>query len=479
MTREAKPRNRQASPMAVCHRGCFWEKEVCTMKKTICIILAAVLLMSSAVGAFAEGERVLTPADEWTVITLDPGHGATSGGGYKYNGKWYNEAELVLKIAKYLKAELETYYRVRVILTRETDSQEEYDRIYNTTDRFDIAERHCSDIFVSLHINGGVGNSSTKGACVIVPKADGTYKPELVKKDYELARCILGRLNEAGVSTYGTGYLTRNTEAHPPERYPDGSLADYYSNTQLGLMRNMVAVLVEHCFIDSYSDASRFLFTDDGLKTLAHADCLGIADYLGLRKATADELAMNEYCLTDYRRSWAKDYIDYAIANGLAKGFPDDTFRPNEETSRGEFVTFLGRAAGVTGTCSEDPFPDVPSGSYCAVYVDWARANGIVDGSNDGLFHPNDKVSREQMAKIMTCYLGYLGIDVSSEKTLEDFPIGDVESVSPWAAEYVVFCYENGLLNGTDEGFFEPLRCANRAEVCTVLVRLAEYINGI
>ena len=40
------------------------------------------MLLSCCTAALAEGDRVLTPADDWIVITLDPGHGGSGGGSY-------------------------------------------------------------------------------------------------------------------------------------------------------------------------------------------------------------------------------------------------------------------------------------------------------------------------------------------------------------------------------------------------------------
>ena len=450
------------------------------MKRIISALLAAAILMELlCTAALADGERNITPSTEWTVITLDPGHGGNGGGAYKWNGHQYVETELVLKIAYYLKAELEQYYHVRVVLTRTTNSQEEYDRIYDTVNRANIAVANGSDLYLSLHLNGTGRANYASGACVIVP--NGNYRPELAERDYELARYIMRELNGIGIATAKSGIidkdglLMRDSETRPPETNPNGTVADYYENVRQGLWHNIPAVLVEHCYMDNYNDAYNHLRTEEQLKEIACADAAAIVKFLNLRKPTAEEAQQKEYFLTDYRGYWAQSVIDKAVTEGWVNGYSDDTFRPKNSITRGEFVTVLGRAAGVDTSLYEGTaFEDVAESSFCAAYVQWAAENEIVSGYEDGNFYPNRNITREQIAKIMTRFLEVCGFEVSSGYAIEDYDIGDVESCSDWAREYIAFCYANGLLQGNN-GNFEPKRTATRAEACAVLVRMMEY----
>lgn len=450
------------------------------MKRIISVLLAAAMLMSLlCTAALADGERNITPSSDWTVITIDPGHGGNGGGAYTWNGHQYVETELVLKIAYYLKAELEQYHHVRVVLTRTTNSQEEYDNIYEIVDRVNIAAQNGSDLLVSLHLNGTDRANSASGACVIVP--NGNYRPELAEKDYELARYIMSELNGIGIGTTKNamtdkdGLMIRNSETRPPETNPDGTVADYYGIARGGIWNNFPAVLVEHCHIDNYNDAYNHLRTEEQLKEIAHADATAIVKFLNLQKPAAEEAQLNDYYLTDYRDYWAQDVIDRAVMEGWIKGYSDDTFRPKNSITRGEFVTVLGRAAGVDTSLYEGTaFEDVAESSFCAAYVQWAAKNEIVSGYEDGSFYPNRNITREQIAKIMTRFLEACGFDVSGGYSIEDYDIGDVESCSDWAREYIAFCYANGLLQGNN-GNFEPKRTATRAEACAVLVRMMEY----
>lgn len=77
-------------------------------------------------------------------IVVDPGHGGKDPGAISYRG--LEEKVLNLKVAKYLKQELEQK-GFRVILTRSQD-------IYLTLqERVDIAKKHNADLFISIHSN--------------------------------------------------------------------------------------------------------------------------------------------------------------------------------------------------------------------------------------------------------------------------------------------------------------------------------------
>ena len=55
--------------------------------------------------------------------------------------------------------------------------------------------------------------------------------------------------------------------------------------------------------------------------------------------------------------------------------------------------------------------------------------------------------------------------------------IPDLDQIQPYAKDDVLFCYANGLLNGRDEGFV-PQGRATRAEACTILLRMHDYLHA-
>ena len=88
--------------------------------------------------------------------------------------------------------------------------------------------------------------------------------------------------------------------------------------------------------------------------------------------------------------------ILWAVEKGITKGTTETTFDPNAVCTRGQIVTFLFRASGNEKVATGTDFADVASGSYCADAVAWAVANKVANGFADGTFRPEATCTRGQ-----------------------------------------------------------------------------------
>lgn len=120
-----------------------------------------------------------------------------------------------------------------------------------------------------------------------------------------------------------------------------------------------------------------------------------------------------------------------------------------------------GQPSGGTG------FRDVQADAYYADAVSWATEQGIVTGTSQTAFSPDESVTREQMAALLYRYAG----EPSAAGDLSAY--ADADSVSAYASDAMAWCVENGVLNGTDGSRLEPAASATRAEVAAVLQRFA------
>ncbi|MDD6077180.1 MAG: S-layer homology domain-containing protein, partial [Clostridiales bacterium] len=334
--------------------------------------------------------------------------------------------------------------------------------------RVEFAAKNYADLLVSLHLNSTASPNQARGAYVLV--SNGNYNKAVADTGSAIGLNILSELGKLGIQN--NGLMTRDSI---DTQNPNGTISDYYGIVRYGLWRSIPSMIVEHCFINNDSDCSNFLSSDAKIRALALADAKGIANYYGLEKKTDAELAGNVYCLIDYRSHWAHEAIDAAIVAGWINGFEDQTFRPDVTLTRAMFVTMLGRLSGADLTqVSESVFPDVSASDYYAPYVQWATASGIVDGFPDGTFRPDENITREQMACIMARYLKSIGFDTTYSGEAVSSQIQDLSSIGGWALDDVLFCFETGLLNGRGD-CFDPQTGATRAEACVVLGRLNNY----
>ena len=239
---------------------------------------------------------ISTYADEITeenplIIALDPGHGGPDSGAIAVNGQC--EKEFTLKIAKYVKEELDKYENLEVILLRDSDTS-----VSGSSDLKEELMARCqkakdagASVLISLHLNASEGHNSN-GVEVYYP--NGNYNQAVSDDGKVLAQSILDELKELGIADRGIKVRTID-EDDPEYNYPDGSHGDYYAIIRNSKKLGLTGIIVEHCFLDNASDFDKYLSSEEKIKQLAIADANGIAKAFDLvekdRMTELDELA--------------------------------------------------------------------------------------------------------------------------------------------------------------------------------------------
>lgn len=216
------------------------------------------------------------------VVVLDAGHDSTHGNANSNSG--HTEAELVLKIAMYCKAELETYSGVKVYMTRTTAACPYGAGITARNcleKRAEYAKSVNADVLVSLHLNA-LTYGSANGAEVYYPNSN--YNQKIGEDGKALAEDIIKKLEALGIKA--RGIYTKNAQT---DKYPDGSVADYYTLMRECKNKGILAVIVEHAFLKDSTDYENFLNSEEKLKKLGVADAEAIAECYGLTKKSAEK----------------------------------------------------------------------------------------------------------------------------------------------------------------------------------------------
>ena len=115
--------------------------------------------------------------------------------------------------------------------------------------------------------------------------------------------------------------------------------------------------------------------------------------------------------------AWFAQEAVWCRENGVMNGTSDSTFSPDRTMTRGMLATVLYRAAGSPAVTGSPSFSDVPSSSAYANGVAWAAANGIVTGYGDGRFGLNAPVTRQQIAAILWRYDGSETVETAASFT--------------------------------------------------------------
>ncbi len=170
---------------------------------------------------------------------------------------------------------------------------------------------------------------------------------------------------------------------------------------------------------------------------------------------------------------WFYSDVEYVTEEGLFQG-SGGKFSPQSNMTRAMFVTVLHRLAG-TPAASGVSFTDVPSGTWYTASVTWAAQKGLVTGSGNGTFRPNDNITRQEMALIFQRYARLQGISTPAEAgALSSFR--DAGSVASWARDAVAWAVEQKLLTGSG-GKLNPTATATRCQVAAVVHRYCENFS--
>lgn len=163
--------------------------------------------------------------------------------------------------------------------------------------------------------------------------------------------------------------------------------------------------------------------------------------------------------------SWYADAVAYVTDNALMVGTADQVFSPDLTMTRAMLATTLYRVNGSPAVTIEDPFTDTDADDWFAAPVAWAAENGVVNGIGDGLFGPDNTVTREQTASMLWNAAGQPSVATTTS-------YADQAQISDYAVQAVAWANENGIMTGRDGNRFAPQAGMTRAEAAAVLFNM-------
>ncbi len=179
------------------------------------------------------------------------------------------------------------------------------------------------------------------------------------------------------------------------------------------------------------------------------------------------------YPFLDISNAWSKDYIIDLYERNIVSG--DGTnFNPNNEITRQEISVMLSRALQLEPIEEDLEYIDA-----CEIN-DWAISHvaaitkaGIIAGYDEtNEFRPNDCITREEAAIIISRNLGY------EEELNVQVDYLDVEEISEEALAAIKNVQAMGIMNGSN-GLFRPNDYLTRGETCKLLCDLINIVDQI
>ncbi|KUK32095.1 MAG: Amylopullulanase AmyB [Thermoanaerobacterales bacterium 50_218] len=191
-----------------------------------------------------------------------------------------------------------------------------------------------------------------------------------------------------------------------------------------------------------------------------------------------------EAAFTDIIGHWAEADIKLMAAKGIVKGMSATTFAPEAQVTRAQFATLLVKALNIREQAATgERFTDVAADAWYARTVETAAANGLIKGYPDGSFRPNAKITRQELAAMVANALKFRGRDAEALTAEEVNTIlstfADRNQISDWARAAAAVVVKNGIVKGRAVDEFAPLATAKRCEAVVMIKQMLSFLGEL
>lgn len=247
------------------------------------------------------------------LLALDAGHGIRTSGrriSKEFDPEQHREWWLNDRVARYVQQRAAQYDGFKVLRVDDVTGEQDV----KLAERCLRANEAKADFFLSLHHNGGIAGGSGGGLVA--------YSYPNSAKGAEWRDALYDAVLAAG--------KLRGNRASPK------ATANYAVLRQT----NMPAVLIEHGFMDSSTDAPVIL-SESYARACGYAEADCIAQRFGLTQATVPEEPVPQPAAPS---DWAKEAAAWAVERGLFAGDGSGDYRWQEPVTREQLAVILYRA---------------------------------------------------------------------------------------------------------------------------------------
>lgn len=159
--------------------------------------------------------------------------------------------------------------------------------------------------------------------------------------------------------------------------------------------------------------------------------------------------------------------IQWVAQHGIARGWPDGTYRPLADIERAAMAAYLFRLAGPQDYQAPEvsPFKDVPTSHPFYREIAWMYQAGIARGWEDGTFRPQQSVNRDAMAAFFYRLSGAQGYQAPATSPFTDISTDDIFYTEiSWLAE-------QKISTGWPDGSYRPVQPIKRDAMAAFVYR--------
>lgn len=189
-----------------------------------------------------------------------------------------------------------------------------------------------------------------------------------------------------------------------------------------------------------------------------------------------------ERTFVDIANHWSREDVEIMAAKQIVNGYDGRIFAPERTVTRAEFAKMMVQALlnnpyyKMKMTDLARPlFIDVHEKAWYRPFVDTAAYYNIIQGSGNGLFRPENPITREEMAvmiiRVMNSEEEVQWMKDQYDAKLIPAPFNDMNKTSSWAVGSVLLAQQKGIFRGDQNGNLRPRDYVTRGEAAAVLRR--------
>lgn len=173
------------------------------------------------------------------------------------------------------------------------------------------------------------------------------------------------------------------------------------------------------------------------------------------------------------------------IELGVINGYPDGTYRPKNQVTRAEFAKMVVKSFELesavqsaefsSAAAAEITFVDVPADQWFAAPINDAVKAGVVKGYPGDVFKPNELITREQMASMVSRALQAKGVITDMSK-VPDMKFTDVGTIHKDHKEDVRILTHLEIIKGKESNTFGPKDKSERWMVALLMLRSRDIV---
>ena len=171
---------------------------------------------------------------------------------------------------------------------------------------------------------------------------------------------------------------------------------------------------------------------------------------------------------------WAYDAVKELCGKGVIEGKSEGLFCPDDILTREEAAKIFSLCFKTEVEPKDISFYDVHEDMWSYQYIAKMCAAGIMNGVSDESFAPYEELNREMLAAMLTRFAKVLKTEIPE---YESYSFADADDISGYAKDSVEFLKDSEIVNGTGDNRFEPKAACTRAEAVKMICGFMKYFG--